>query len=75
MSQLFGLQHRGDGDFDLFSLPIATSLTSQSMRPLHMESYHDSKCSYITKIARQTRYCQDCQLEVIARYLRNLDTA
>ena len=43
--------------------------------PFHMESYHDSKCSYITKIARLTRYCQDCQLEVIARYLRNLDTA
>jgi len=29
--------NQGDGDFDLFSLPIATSLTSQSMRPLHME--------------------------------------
>ena len=28
--------NQGDGDFDLFSLPIATSLTSQSMRPLHM---------------------------------------
>ena len=52
--------NQGDGDFDLFSLPIATSLTSQSMRPLHMVLPVGGCWSLLGEIPLQNRESHSC---------------